>query len=133
MSKTIIWAGATIAVAALLSTPSFALIGIEALDQCVKNSAKGCKILQTGGPGGIVIQAPGGELIDCPNLNFPCIVLGKSGKPKRSAKDYVAPESLGASGSSGGDTGVPGTGSGGGKTLGPSLTDRGPTKPSVVQ
>lgn len=134
MQKTIIWAGLAIAVATLFATPSFALKGIEALDQCVKNSARGCVINQTG-PHGIVLTGPGGELVDCPTLESDCIVLGKTIKPKRSAKDYVVPESLtsSGSGSGGGDTGVPGTGSGGGKQLGTSMPSRGPTTPGVIQ
>jgi len=135
MSKTIIWAAAAVAVATLFATPSFALNGREAIDLCEKNSAKGCKIIPGIPHFGVVIGAPGGEFVACPTLEDECVVLGKTTKPKRSAKDYVVPESLTSGSSGGGDTGVPGTGSGGGggKQLGSSYPGRGPTTPGVIQ
>ena len=116
MLKNILVAAAVIGTFASISTPSFALKGVQAMEQCVQNTTNGCSFMVDEDNGSITILA-GTTMIHCASLNDDCEVLGKGVKPKRSAKDYVVPEGLTSSGSGSGDTGVPGTGSGGGQTF----------------
>ena len=135
MFKKILAASAALSCVGFFATPSFALNGVEALDMCVKNATSGCKV-SSSPAGDIIIEGGAGGTVFCLTLESECSVLekvvGSSGKPR---KEYQVPESIVSSGSSSGDTGVPGTG-GGGHTLGNSGGvggGRGPTTPGVIQ
>ena len=112
MLKNILATGAVIAVLPFFVTPSFALKGIEALDQCVQNTLGGCRVLSSPA-GDIRIDGGAGGTLHCPSLEEDCIVVGKEVKGARKT-EYQVPESLTSGGGNSGDTGVPGTGSGGG-------------------
>jgi hypothetical protein len=132
MPKKTLIVSALLTAATMFATPSFALSGAEALDQCVKNATRGCKVRSTTG-GEIIIDGGQGGEVYCPSLVDDCMVIqekivGTSGRPR---KEDQVPESV-ISGS-GGDTGVPGTGSGEGHSFGTAGPDRGPTKPGVIQ
>ena len=119
------------------STPVFALTGVQAAEKCL--TTPGCSI-RWNGDGSFDITTAAGGLITCADLSLECIAFragnGLHPLKKRGANEYVVPQSLLDSGSGGGgDTGVPGTasGGGGGKQLGSSFPTRGPTTPGVIQ
>jgi hypothetical protein len=113
LNKTLI-ASTALVVLSLTSTPSFALIGIEAVQQCVMNAPKGCDIASD--PGGNIIINTANGMISCASLQAECTVMKGAADNPKPRKEYQVPESL-TSSSGGSDTGVPGTGAGSGPVV----------------
>ena len=111
MFKKILVASAALSCVAFFATPSFALKGIQALDQCVKTP--GCQV-DGYKDGAITILGAGGGMIICASLEAECTVHKAARDEPKKRREYQVPQSIVSSGS---DTGVPGTGSGGGQTF----------------